>query len=77
MDETGNILLRLVGVEVPQKVNTGEVDVCCMCGAITVCGIYEFKDPDKVYFTSDTSESFELEMTQQDFDAFGGPVDEE
>ena len=77
MDETGNILLKLVGVEVPQKVNTGEVDVCCMCGAITVCGIYEFKDPEKVYFTNDMDEGFELEMTQQDLDIFDGPSDEE
>lgn len=77
MDETGNILLKLVGVEVPQKVNTGEVEVCCMCGAITICGIYEFKDPTKVYFSSDTEDGFELEMTQTDFDAFDGLTDEE
>lgn len=77
MDETGNILLKLVGVEVPQKVNTGEVDICCMCGAITVCGIYEFKDPEKVYFTNETENEFELEMTEYDFDAFNGFPDEE
>lgn len=77
MDETGNILLKLVGVEVPQKVNTGEVDICCMCGAITVCGIYEFKDPEKVYFTNETENEFELEMTEYDFDTFNGFPDEE
>lgn len=77
MDDTGNILLKLVGVEVPQKVNTGEVEVCCMCGAITVCGIYEFKDPEKVYFTGDTESDFELEITEYDFDTFDGIVDEE
>lgn len=74
MDETGNILLRLVGVEVPQKVNTGEVDICCMCGTITVCGIYEFKNPKEVHFSSDTSSDFEVEMTEYDF---GWATDEE
>jgi hypothetical protein len=56
MNETGNILLKLVGIDVPQKVNTGEVDVCCMCGAITVGGIYEFKDADKIHFFRDTND---------------------
>lgn len=77
MDETGSLLLKLVGVDVPQKVNTGEVEVCCMCGAITVCGIYEFKDPEKVYFSGDTDEAFELEITEYGFDQFDGMSDEE
>lgn len=77
MDQTGNILLKLVGVEVPQKVNTGEVEVCCMCGAITVCGIYEFKDPESVYFTNDVENNFELELTEYDFDSFEDSPDEE
>ena len=68
MDDTGNILMKLIGVDVPEKVNTGEVEVCCMCGSLTVCGIYEFKDPSKVYFDSDGNNEFELEMTEYDFD---------
>lgn len=77
MNETGNMLLRLVGVDVPQKVNTGEVDVCCMCGAITVGGIYEFKDADKIHFSKDTNDEFEIEMTDYDLDYFDGTLDEE
>lgn len=65
MDNTGNILMKLVGVDVPEKVNTGEVEVCCMCGGLTICGIYEFKDPEKVYFTDENKNEYELEM--QDF----------
>ena len=68
MDDTGNILMKLVGVDVPEKVNTGEVEVCCMCGGLTICGIYEFKDPTKVYFTDGTAAGFEMEITESDLD---------
>lgn len=66
MDHTGNVLMKLVGVDVPTKVNTGEVEICCMCGALTVSGIYEFKDPEKVYFSDsrDDTPEFELEMNE-------------
>jgi hypothetical protein len=65
MDSTGNVLMKLVGVDVPTKVNTGEVEICCMCGGLSVSGIYEFKDPSKVYFDdSDESPEFELEMNE-------------
>jgi hypothetical protein len=61
MDETGNITMRFVGADVPDKVNTGTVEICCECGGITVCGIYEYKDPSKVWFTS-SGESPEFEF---------------
>ena len=77
MNETGNILLKLVGIDVPQKVNTGEVDVCCMCGSITVGGIYEFKDPSKVRFSGDTNDEFEIEIADYDLDYLDGTLDEE
>jgi hypothetical protein len=67
MDESGSITMRLLGVDVPEKVNTGEVEICCECGSITICGIYEFKDPNAVYFAKDTS-SPQFEMDLQDFD---------
>ena len=44
MDSDGNILMRLAGVEVPEKKNDGVVEVCGLCGGITVAGIYEFRD---------------------------------
>lgn len=67
MDHTGSVLMKLVGVDVPEKINNGEVEVCCMCGGLTVCGIYEFKDPEKVYFTDDGKRDFELELNEYDF----------
>lgn len=65
MNNEGNVLMRLVGVDVPEKVNTGEVEVCCVCGGLTISGIYEFKDPTKVYFSGQSdSPEFELEMDE-------------
>lgn len=44
IDDSGNILMRLKGVDVPQKVNTGSVEVCSVCGKITISGIFELRD---------------------------------
>lgn len=63
--------MRLLGVDVPITVNTGEVEVCCMCGGITVCGIYELKDPDDVYFTDDGKKEYELEINDYGFGDMG------
>ena len=41
VDDTGNILIRLKGVDVPIKYNTGQVETCSECGEITVAGIIE------------------------------------
>lgn len=51
MDENGNILMKLVNVGVPVKINTKEAEVCSECGDITVAGIYEDKDPSVVFFS--------------------------
>ena len=53
MDSSGDILMRLTGVDVPVKVNTGAVEVCTNCGSITVAGIFEMQDPKVVFFTTD------------------------
>lgn len=53
INEDGKILMRLTGVDVPEKVNTDSVDICGVCGSITVSGIYEFKDPSTVNYLSD------------------------
>lgn len=45
--------MRLTGVDVPVKVNTGAVEVCSNCGNITVAGIFEMQDPKVVFFTTD------------------------
>jgi hypothetical protein len=66
MDNTGSVMMRLVGVDVPIKINSGSVEVCCMCGGITISGIYEFKDPSDVLFDDDGTDKFEIELPQFD-----------
>jgi hypothetical protein len=53
VNEQGNILMKLTGVDSPEIFKPGSVEVCCMCGTITIAGIYEMRDPLTVYFTSD------------------------
>lgn len=70
ISETGNVLMRLVGVDVPHKVNSGEVEICCLCGNLTVSGIYEFKDPKKVFFSDELEDlEFESDINYSDFDS--------
>lgn len=45
--------MRLTGVDIPEKHNTSSVDVCCMCGSITVAGIYEMRDPVTVTYQNE------------------------
>lgn len=68
MDKTGRILMRLKGVEVPQKINNGTVEVCAMCGAVTVAGIYELKLTSEVYFTNKPSPDFEVNINPPEED---------
>lgn len=44
VNDTGDILFRLKGVDVPIKYNTGQVETCSKCGEITVSGIFDQVD---------------------------------
>ena len=64
---TGNILLRLVGVNTPTKLCSGNVDVCGMCGSITIAGIYDLREKDDLPFYEDSIEdSFEINVLDDD-----------
>jgi hypothetical protein len=68
MDKSGRILMRLKGVEVPNKVNNGAVEVCAMCGSITIAGIYELKLTSEVYFSEQRDPDFEVNINpDEDF----------
>lgn len=61
MNEVGSILMRLAGVDSPSILKPGSVEVCCMCGTITIAGIYEMRSPETVYFVGDeTFRDFEF-----------------
>lgn len=66
MNAEGQIIMRLTGVDVPEKVNTESVEVCALCGSITVAGIYDMYDPAAVDFVSDEEKKdmFAGESTQ-------------
>ena len=66
MDKTGRIIMRLKGVDVPNKINNGSVEVCAMCGAVTIAGIFEMKLTSEVYFLNQQSPDFELNINPED-----------
>ena len=66
MDTTGRIIMRLKGVDVPNKVNNGSVEVCAMCGAVTIAGIFEMKLTSEMYFLDQRSPDFELNINPED-----------
>jgi hypothetical protein len=68
MDEEGRVLMKLVGVDVPEKINTESVEICCMCGAITVSGIFEMMCPSDVYFNAESEKENVFEFALEDFD---------
>lgn len=74
MDENGRIMLRLTGVGMPQIVPSETVEVCCMCGELTVVGIYVLRDPEEVpYPMGDKDEGFGFIVGLGDEDEmFGG-----
>lgn len=48
MDENGQVVMRMTGIAVPDKLNTGDVEVCGTCGGITISGIYEMREPSEL-----------------------------
>lgn len=67
MDSEGNILMKLAGVEVPEKRNDGAVEVCGVCGAITIAGIYEFRDISTLIPLDDENENEYIFDLNNDF----------
>lgn len=64
IDENGTVAMELVSVELPATFSTGSIEMCCMCGNITISGIYSMLDPSGVYFDSSDEEEgymFDLE----------------
>lgn len=71
MDDKGNIKMALAGVDVPQKINTGSVETCTECGKITIAGIYDFKNPEIVFSSSDSNYGdSDYEYQEEDQDDF-------
>lgn len=69
MNEEGQIVMRLTGVDVPEKINNDSVEICAICGSITVSGIYEIRDKSTVNFL-DNDDEFESGVLDDDPTAF-------
>lgn len=61
VDEKGNIITRLVSVNVPIQLAPGAVNECITCGRVTVVGIYVPIDEIDGYNDEDPG-------TQEDYD---------
>ena len=59
IDASGQLLMRLTGVDVPEKINTEAVDVCSDCNSITVSGIYEMRDPAHIKVVDSDEQEYE------------------
>lgn len=67
MDINNKILMKLKGIEVPQKINNGAVEICVMCGSITIAGIYELKLTSEVYFYNNKDQmGFEINIEEDE-----------
>jgi hypothetical protein len=71
MDNQGNIKMALSGVDVPQKINTGTVETCSVCGKITIAGIFNVEEH-KIVFSADPEGSHMYDEEEQHEDEFGG-----
>lgn len=40
IDENGVVRSRLVDIDVPMDVTPGQVNICCLCGNITIVGLH-------------------------------------
>lgn len=71
MDDHGNIKMALSGVDVPQKINTGSVETCSVCGKITIAGIFDVKEHRIVFGVETQSEQVVYEEDDHE-DELGG-----
>ena len=51
--DDGSLVSKLTAVSVPLEIGTGEINVCAICGDITVVGIYAEIPEEKVQYASD------------------------
>ena len=71
IDDHCNIKMALSGVDVPQKINTGTVESCSICGKITIAGIFDVKEH-KIVFSAETEEPRMYEEDEYQEDELGG-----
>lgn len=68
VNDDGDILFRLKGVDVPLKYNTGQVETCYECGEVTISGIFDRKAGSNQVFRTEPRKGFGLAQEGADED---------
>jgi hypothetical protein len=66
--DDGSLVSKLVAVTVPEELTTGQINVCAMCGEITVIGIFAEMDEDDVQYEVDPMDVKDLNIWNEDED---------
>ena len=56
MDGSGNILMRLKGIPLPEMYMNSSVENCSECSSITIVGIYKNVEPEVVFPNQDEAQ---------------------
>jgi hypothetical protein len=60
--DDGSLISKLIAVTVPLDISTGQINVCAMCGEITVIGIFAEMEEDDVQYEVDPLNVDELNL---------------
>lgn len=58
VSEDGRLVTRLVKVAIPLNIMTGKINFCCMCGNLTVVGIYVEKRLEDIKYDKEPLDTF-------------------
>jgi hypothetical protein len=64
--DDGSIISKLLSVTVPLELVTGEINVCCDCGEITVIGIYVEREKNEITYDVEPLSIEELNTEYED-----------
>lgn len=66
--DDGSLVSKLIAVTVPEEISTGQINVCAMCGDITVIGIFAEMEDDDVQYEVDPLDVKDLNIWGEDED---------
>jgi hypothetical protein len=67
INEYGTILMRISGIDLPKDQKPRSVEVCGVCGSITISGIYEFRDTNTLLLSDENEDNCYLFDLHEDY----------
>lgn len=67
--DDGSLVSKLTAVTVPERLKTGQINVCARCGDITVVGIYSEMEEDEVQYDVEPLNVEDLNIWTEDEDS--------